>query len=52
MLDYLNNLCVCIKCTLLVVLLDYIVLKFVVSAVYVCNCATIIHKVLLTVYLV
>jgi len=40
------------KCNMLVVLRDYIVLKFVINAVYVCNCATIIHKVLLTVYLV
>jgi len=52
MLDYLNNLYICIKCILLVVLLDYIVLKFVISAVYVCNYATIIHKVFLIVYLV
>jgi len=31
MLDYLNNLYICVKCTLLVVLRDYIVLKFVIS---------------------
>jgi len=46
MLDYFNNLCICIKYNLLVVLRDYVVLKFVINAVYVCNCATIIHKVL------